>query len=139
MFETLSNIGGFTGLIWQILGYAFGSYTAFHYNNALAGMLYTSEKLEGDRRPASEKANDLTNSLSNRRALILTSRDFALKFLISWFCCLSCCKENCKEQKEKLRIQSIALDRLAAEIDIAEIVKTIRLTRLLSSLTVSEA
>jgi len=138
-FETLLGlIGGFVGLIWELLGYFFGGYEDFRFKQELISEIYSTtdaNRMRDDNEPETYDAAraDLTDSLETKLRYDYTY----LEYLSSSFLWCCCCfrKLSCyKRRKKTVQRYELALEQLTAEVDFFSFLKLLRLSDFMSKI-----
>jgi hypothetical protein len=92
---TLGVIGGFTGLIWEMLTYLLGGYESFKFNKSVIEEIYTttdrSRMRQGHEPESMEQAqSDLRKALDTTRRYEYTYAEYLCTGWMQSCCC--CCK-----------------------------------------------
>ena len=132
-------MGGFTGLIYQILGYFLSDYESFKFTTALISEIYSttdrSRMVPGQEPTSLEQANE-------DMKLCLESKDkYVYSYAESWWisamikCC--CCFKNTKcykKRQNRAKRHALAEEHLAKETDFFKFIKLLRVTQFMSKI-----
>lgn len=118
----LGLIGGFVGLIWDLLGVTMGGYESFKFNTSLISEIYSTteqKRMMKDSVPESHEAaqDDLQNGITSQaRYYYHYSEYLTTRLLVKCLCCFKSClrKRACyQRRKQRYERHSVAEEQLA--------------------------
>ena len=138
----LGLIGGYTALLWGVLGYCMNGYEGFKYNNSVIGAIYNAYPTGG---PGKEPAASFDEAAEFMERDVQTGGKFDYGYMEYWrawvlsICCC-CCRSCrcCKTSIKRFENYEDAREKFKDELDVTRILNAVRMAEFMSMITLKK-
>ena len=136
----LGLVGGFTAIIWLLLGIIIGPYEEFKFNNSLIGSIYPTSPQRDEDEPPIDNRKDAHQALEGTvvergKFWYRYSEYFCTWFLRCFICCAKCKDSRWWKNRDfRYKRYEKAVENLKKEIDILKHIGNQRSSEFISKL-----
>ena len=138
----LGFLGGYINVVYVGFCVLTWWYRDFNLDQSLIKRIYSQDGRDTEAEPHFDEALDLfKHRVDNRKQFLMDFNRYCCSQILLKFFCLCCClnKSKClRERQKELHQRDELLSRLNLEIDLVEIVKRARLTKLMAKIGLSK-